>query len=1097
MPSPYGGFAGPGPLTNSPFGAAFGSGPGPGYNYGAPQMQGQAFGNLATSVVGGVGHSMSRAMPVVGALGALKMGSGIGGMMLGGAAGFGVGAIGQHVFGSMMEGAQEQQHLERTLSQFQFMNPMARSGRGFNRQDSMSIGNMVRQMERMPEMLTSFGELNRLMDKMGQMGLMQGVRDAGEFINKFRTTIGTLKDMAKMMGTTMEGALQAFGESRRSGFYSTQDILRNTLNRQLTGSLTGMNQQQVAQLQQYGGELGHARGGSRKAGAQHITRTAAQLGMANQMGILTNDQIVEMTGKEGAEGIQDLSVQMTDLGYRMGRSNVGQALTLALGEKKDGRYTGKIDEDLASRVRSGEIGLSELKHLARSKANSRGAKLSFAAHKERLRSEMVGAVGAEGVAMQLQSILGDRGWNNPDATNLVMQRFGASEEQANLLQKLMPNLETVGLKIGQQGRENAKSQARQAYMRENYSWDALKHKMSTKIKHVTTDWAKDIGVQVRDYFTNWADDFVDELTGTYRVEVTKRSANLFQRGLTGDRQAKDYIQRLTQSGMAQGALGNRNITLLDNRHTMKNLAKGAVNFLSGESDVNEQMMNSLWGMGNGQFMTWGKRPDDSFLGYGRAGGADHITTDTNRLMKAAEHVEKLGGGLGSDMNRQLRALNKGGSYDTLAIGMDRAMRTGGVINAKDATGRMDALRKRMRETVGEDFAAAAKALGGEQEVIMAMQQDKRFSNLMTTVDSKEVADKIRGFAKGEGWKTLSDRVKDDRRDLSKMLKGSDTTYSFAELEKFTSGDTAMGRLLTGTPGADNGFLQQGDKLGNLLLQNTFSEDQRKKLAAMGLSQKDIDELEKDTEGRKKLQTTLSSMGAGVKDRFRQAVGNLDLMGITKLTDDFKARGVSISQATASGGRNAALIERLSRETGGKSDAFLKKLHGIGESYSKGDFESGLTGFRGLTEDYASLDDKAKGGMDKFLREQGMEEVIEAGSMRRNLEKRRKKIGSGMDLNKFIGGDETLFGNDMAGRQLYAQLKEKAGKDGKVQSGEAQGIIDFIMKQKSAGLYSKDKSESGSTMMSETDVAKSLESMSKNAETTAQILKNLLDQSKPQ
>jgi hypothetical protein len=695
MPGPYQGVG----LGATGFGGG-GFGGGGGYNYGQGFSNsygpGNSFGNSMTSAIGGVGHAFGGAMKFGGGIAGGIAGGMIGGpmgAMMGSAIGSLPGMAIQHMAGSFMEGAHEQSAIERTLSQFQFQNAGSRSGKGFSRTDASQISGMVRQMERMPEMLTSFGELNRVMDKMGQMGLMQGVRDAGEFMRKFRDTTTVLKDMAKMMGTSMEGALQAFGEARGAGFYSNTAVARNVLNRQVTASLTGMNQGQIGGLQAYGADMSHSLGGSRAGGAQNMLRTAGQLGMANQMGILSNNQIMEMTGKEGAEGIQDLSAQMSQLSYKMGRSNVGQALTLALGKQENGRYTGEMDQELVDKVRRGELSLGELKSMARSKAGSRGAKLSFAAHKDRLRTEMAGAVGSEGISMQLQEILGEKGWSNPDAQNLVMQRFGASEEQANLLQQMMPNLQSIGTQMTLAGKQEARRSAQNAAQQE-HGWDAIKHRIGKKIAHYTTDWAKDLGRGVRDYFQDWADGFMDDLTGQYREYVTQRVADTVRFSMGGSATNRTALSAMSKraSGFSSslGGGGRLDVGALSAQQggafqLSKELGVRALHFLSGRQTAGEKAIGTLSQLDEGAWLTKGQVSELEGQGatvldssYWTRSGTGMTKGDVRSAMKRMTELNTSEGGLAAH-RQSLRAMGDSKHFnpdETLRAAYQQAMQRG-------------------------------------------------------------------------------------------------------------------------------------------------------------------------------------------------------------------------------------------------------------------------------------------------------------------------------------------------------------------------------------------------------------------------------------
>lgn len=573
MPQPYQGGLGS-------TGMGFSSHPGP-FNYGmASSMNSYAPGNtVANSGLSMIGGGMQAGMAGLGVLGGMgmlgsagkmfdpfsmamggfgmggRMGVGIGGRIAMGAAGaaipLAIGAGVSHIAGSMVAGGQEQAGIEQVLSKFQFQNAGSRTGRGFNRQDSMQIGNMVRELAHIPDMLTSVGELTKVMEKIGNMGLMNGVRDANQFQQKFKQTLGTIKDVARIMGTTLDDAASAFGEARRSGFYSQGEVVKNAINRQVTSGLTGMNQQQVGQMQQYGAQMGFATGGSRASGAKLITRTAQQLGMMNQAGMLTNDQIMELTGEEGGAGIQSMAASLTEAGYKMSKSSLGTAMTLALGETKDGRYTGKMDQTLTERMRRGEIGKTELMALAHKKAASRSAKLSFAAHRQKLTSEMVGAVGAEGIAMELAGILGERGFDNPDAHSLVMQRYGVDERQADQIMA-MGKLSNTG-ELQNRQKSEAKRAARSAYMAENFSWDAIKKKISTKIESVVTEPFKQMGVGIRDAIANKWDEFIDDVTGHYSAQMSSGVSSLIRDVASGKSGASKNLSALLSGPGATGS----------------------------------------------------------------------------------------------------------------------------------------------------------------------------------------------------------------------------------------------------------------------------------------------------------------------------------------------------------------------------------------------------------------------------------------------------------------------------------------------------------------------------------------------------------------
>lgn len=1132
MPAPYQGVG----LGATGFSGGFGGGSG--YNYGGgwgSYAPGNSFGNRMTSAIGGFGSMLGNAAPIAGAIGGGMMG-GIGGAVAGWGAGGVIGAGVGHVANSFMEGAHEQSAMERTLSQFQFSNGASRTGRGFNRNDSMQIGNMVRQMERVPEMLTSFGELNRLMDKMGQMGLMQGVRDAGEFMKKFKDTINVIKDLSKVMGSTMEGALQAFGEARMSGFYSKSDISKNVLNRQFTSSLTGMNQGQIGALQAYGAEMGHATGGSRRSGAQHMLRTAGQLGMANQLGILSNDQIMEMTGKEGAEGIQDLSAQMTQLGYQMGNSNVGQALTLALGEMKDGRYTGKMDEQLVAKVRSGELSLSELKSLARGKASTRGAKLSFAAHKQRLRSEMVGAVGSEGIGMQLQEILGSRGWQNPDAQNLVMQRFGASEEQANLLQQLMPNLQEMGTEMRVQGGQQARQQARNALTRERYSWDAIKNRIGKKIAHHTTDWAKDLGASVRDSFQNFADDFVDELAGSYTATLSKNSSHLVRDAMMGSGRARASLSGMI--GQVRSSGGLRGSHLGRESGGFGNLLRRGMDAMGGGELSGERLKNVMsfmqpgelirsgtldFGSGSaGQQQEWGR----VVLEEGHFGG--YTAMDPGAIGRA----QKLGTlGLTKNLTGEARSKVGNATYEKAISALQRAASTGAVLGEKDTLLAGRRMTDAVRMAIGDEAYNKLKLRGNNSDagVLSVLAGDSKLKGY-------DAISGLEGRLKSltQGFDTtdrasIAQRVSETRRTLSKSFTSKDGGASFDELDKAMSGDSTMRNIITGV-GDTAGLVDTADvktermavgrhgegsvslnsqevsarsalettksgKSGMALRRalakdaSAWTDDEAAAAASVGMT-KEYAMKNKDALGR--IRNAIDRQGGDVKSAIRELAKGQNAQDITEIGSQLKGYGERISN----------VVDRYREQLGGLSGSgktAAERITSLGKSLEEGGLGAVSMIASGdmsakvgeITELIQKSSPKDREKLMNMVRQGGLGEIDSAVSEWDRVMKVGKRKGFKGQLKDFV--KEGAFGTDDEGQKMWKELEAGLSKDGKAgvnSKEEAEWLAKQLSTGKAADLMAKAGSGQQSKYMSEQEVANSLKSLSENNLKAAQIISNL-------
>ncbi len=1105
-------------LGSTGFGGGFG--PGGGFSYGGSGMggygPGNSFGNTMTSALGGVGQTAfgSVGMGIGGAALGYKIG-GFRGAMIGGGIGVGAGSFGSGFIGSAMEGAHEQSAIERTLSQFQFQNASSRTGRGFTRTDSMAIGNMVRQMERVPEMLTSFGELNRIMDKMGQMGLMQGVRDAGEFQRKFREMITGLKDMSKILGGSMEDALKMVGESRSSGFYSQGDITRNAFQRRMVGAVTGMSQDQIGALQQYGGALGHATGGSRRTGAQHLTRTAAQFGMLNQMGIISNDDIMEYTGKEGAAGISDMAADFGQLAHRMSRGNVGNLLTLALGQQENGRFTGRMDDDLVAKFRSGQLGsLADIKRLARSKIGTRGAKLSYKAHQSRLTSEMAGSVGAEGMALELQSLLGERGWNNPDATNLVMQRFGASEEQANMLQKVIPNISEAGSQLALAGRNELRTSARNAAMKEQ-GWDAIKHRITKKLEHYTTDWAKDIGVSVRNYFQNWADEFLDDLTGQYTTKITKRAADeLMFGGGAGSRFA--HMPEINLSAGMRMDVGRSG--------GLSGLASRAAHWADGSRTQGERMAALMAGYGGKYATTEGGGVGGFFkkvgtLGFGGMAGAlyNQATDPASRAAASGRIVlsSGVGGEAISTSQEQIDKFNRDFSqnygFERTAGNIDRVFGEAGL----SADPFVASYKKALLRT--------AQTGDHDKRVQMVLEQIKKDTNSEINfekfglTESQFVAGlqhKYEGkYGKGDkgaidfrkaseiGAQDLSGpALRAKRKEIEKKfagITGDELSASGSEMLKNLEDGGLMGGItealisekgigeVGGITLYDPKFGVSGDFITKAIRTGNVDNIPDKVFERFGIDKAEFKKkLATDPDALRKLAAGATSDALGAVDASSlRAIDNKTAR--EKFAGSLKGRGLDVSE-------RAGKLSDSGMSDKEKSVLGMLKKHGESLSGATADNYLGLDYGYDLAKSLSELDPKSAKYQELY--EAAGPEIRDVMGFRKRLAGGGGKRGSLHGVAQKSGDvDAILKGANVQGgsQELRDEIRKavKGGKTSGLDFSEIEAVTKILATVQSK-LVSKPGTEAGSTHVNEQEVIKAFKDLSNNNVKMAIILGNV-------
>jgi len=520
--------------------------------YGLSNQVGMGTMGMVNTTAGLANVGMNLAGMYGGFRAARMAGSGMGRSALAGGLAFTPGMVGgmalSHIAGNMMEGAREDQGIYGTLGQnFGHINSGSRTGRGFSRQDAKSIADFTRELQALPEMMTSMGELNKIMNTISQMGMMHGARSAQEFNKRFKENLNTIKEISKVMQTTMEEATQYMAQARQAGFHSQAGALLNTAQRSFTSGITGMNQQQIQQLQMTGSQMSFGTGGYRRSGANMALRTARQVGMANEMGVLTNDHLRELTGLEGSDAIGAMSEMLTGAAYRMSNSGMGTAMSIAVAEQdKSGRFTGGVDQGMVDRIRSGGINKGELLSLVHKKVQSKNAKISWGRQKDRLRSEMASAVGVEGITMELEGLLGSRGWDNPDVTNIVMQRFGVDERTASAVQAIGKNIGSIQGEIGSRAQVEGRRQAESGAMA-NLSMEAIKKRFLKKMENTFEEPFKKLGSDMSDGVSRYVDEFMDGLLERHSVEITKSTADLVSGALTGNAKSQKALSSMSLS----------------------------------------------------------------------------------------------------------------------------------------------------------------------------------------------------------------------------------------------------------------------------------------------------------------------------------------------------------------------------------------------------------------------------------------------------------------------------------------------------------------------------------------------------------------------
>lgn len=515
-------------------------------------IYGTGAGNTGDSIMGGAMNRagaigsplMSGAMGMLGldpmslglraGMSAFGSGAGLGGAALAGAgvalpvmaAGAGI-----HYAGSQMfTGAQQQMAMNNVLRQsFNFRN--ASGGQGFDRSQMSGIGSMMREMSHQMGPggeIASVSELTQLAGKMGQMGMAQGVRDVKEFGTRFKEMVKTLKSMAQDLGTTLEGAMEfaqaakgsgVFGMSRTAGFTSA---VRQA---SVTG---GLAVSEVTGAASIGSQIARSVGGLGRQGAMAGVRTIGQIGTAQQMGVLSEEDIYNATGLSGAEGRQAFAASQMQRSASWLQTGRGRRMLASMADKN-----GTLDESRVEQLLTGGMGIAETMSADQQQLGKVG-RANFIRNEGRLRGAAMERLGAFLPAMQLTQWAQSKGIdinNMDDRSMLFAQRqLGMGRDEMDAAMKMVHNMPQI---IEAQRRGAADDQYFQqlGQSRKQRGIEGVKNRFD-QAKELVNSKLQKVGQDIFNQGAEQIDAFFNKLTGAY-VETYSRDVDDQYRAMRG------------------------------------------------------------------------------------------------------------------------------------------------------------------------------------------------------------------------------------------------------------------------------------------------------------------------------------------------------------------------------------------------------------------------------------------------------------------------------------------------------------------------------------------------------------------------------------
>jgi hypothetical protein len=447
--------------------------------------------------------------------------AGAAGIGIAGAGAAGIAGIGaSYIGGQMQMGAQQQMQLNQGLRQnYNFMN--AQGGMGFTSNQGFQIGSHIRSMTEQAGPggeHYGFDELSRIAQNMGRIGGGQGVRTVEEFRSKFKETLDTLKKVSHELGGTLEDAMKAMQSMKGSGIFKAADQAKMAMDMRVGAVAGGMATSELAGMASIGSQISRAIGGLGRSGANAGIRTISQIGSAQAVGALSEEDIYNATGLNGAEGRQALATSQLQQSARFLHSSKGRYFLASVAGKDGQLNENAVGEWMAGGAmttgRTAEMAHQNLAGVGRA---------NFIRNEGRLRGEALSKFGGLAQSMALQQWLASRGHdpnNMDDRSMLAFQRFtGMGRDEADAAIKQINHMPEIlaNMRETERGLGVADAMQRQ---RATTGIEGLKKK-AEHLKEHTNNAFQQAGARVLKAGSNELERWFNAMSDVYTQTVTE------------------------------------------------------------------------------------------------------------------------------------------------------------------------------------------------------------------------------------------------------------------------------------------------------------------------------------------------------------------------------------------------------------------------------------------------------------------------------------------------------------------------------------------------------------------------------------------------
>lgn len=411
------------------------------------------------------------------------------------------------------------------------------------REMTSMLGEMASQ-----DTLLAMKDMKRLMDQFGQMGSLTGITNAQQFKTQFKQMVEQTKTIAEVMGTSIEEAGQLFGKFRQMGVWRPSDVMGTSV------AMTAMGpggQAAMSGAMQAGAQGAFARGGNLSAGAFTGRRMMMDVNQSVRSGLFSDQDIINLTGGTGGiEGQQMVAQQLTGMVQNMAYTPVGRLSMAGLGEFQDGRFTGRIDQDVLNQFRSGNISINELQRRGMGRTRTRRGAASFTAQQDMLGQNLGAEGGLELMEAQLDAALQKSGLAGmgEDVEQLMIQKlFGVNDaRQARTLQQMMRNIGNIREKSMRRMEQTLEDRIRAVDEQRNKSFAGIGQAVSAWYEREVGEPLKEIGRGLAEDVQLITNNFTDNLMGRSNAHQMLMS-----------REQRTQMLNLIGSGQAPVSVGNQ------------------------------------------------------------------------------------------------------------------------------------------------------------------------------------------------------------------------------------------------------------------------------------------------------------------------------------------------------------------------------------------------------------------------------------------------------------------------------------------------------------------------------------------------------------